>query len=289
MTTHVVLCGHGTRYEDGAAQFVQVAKAVQESLPGLVVRPAFLELSAPLLTEALDALHAEGARSAAVVPVMLFAAGHAKTDIPDLMRGWLDAHPDAMLRYGRALGLAPSMLDAARARIEEGLAAAPAGPPLEESLLLVIGRGCSDPDANADLAKAARLLWEGMGFGLAATAYFDVTFPTIPAAFDQAAKLGYRRVVVLPWLLFKGQLTRDLARHVAGAAGRHPHLDIVVAPTLNDHAGVVATLAERAEEAARGEGDAPCLMCKYRTPILAFEAGSETHPFPGHPLGPNRG
>ena len=32
---------------------------------------------------------------------------------------------------------------------------------------MVVGRGTSDPDANSNISKVARMLWEGMGFGWA--------------------------------------------------------------------------------------------------------------------------
>jgi sirohydrochlorin cobaltochelatase len=45
--------------------------------------------------------------------------------------------------------------------------------PLHETLLMVVGRGASDPDANSNVAKVMRMLWEGFGFGWAR--------PAIPA------------------------------------------------------------------------------------------------------------
>ena len=51
-----------------------------------------------------------------------------------------------------------------------------------DTLLLVVGRGSSDPDANADVQKLTRLLWEGLGFGWAAACYIGVTTPLLPEA-----------------------------------------------------------------------------------------------------------
>lgn len=302
--TSVVLCGHGTRVAEGAAQFVSLAKKVALRMGPVPVVHAFMELSLPPLAERLDELYAAGSRSILVVPAMLLSAGHAKTDIPALMQDWQKTHQDAGLLYGRPLGLCPSMLDAARGRIEEALAEAPAGIAREDTLLLVVGRGSSDPDANADAAKLARLLWEGMGFAWGDVGYFAVTFPNLDAALDRAASQGLRRVVVAPYLLFDGVLVRHLDQRVAVAARRHPGVQFVTAGYLNDHDGVVDVFIDRIREGLSGDIPAMnCTLCKHRAPVLAFDADvgapqlgdddprhrPSRHPFAGHPHGPGGG
>ncbi|NBC31142.1 MAG: sirohydrochlorin chelatase [Alphaproteobacteria bacterium] len=296
----VILCGHGTRNADGIAEFVTVAEAVQRRLPHLAVRRAFLEWSAPRLDAALDGFHHDGVRSIAVVPGMLFAAGHSKTDIPAALGHWQKAHPSVTLHYGRPLGVDPRMLEAAADRVDQALEAAGEPIPRADSLLLVVGRGSSDPDANADLAKVMRLLWEGLGFGWGLVGYFDVTFPRVDLALDQAGRMGARRVVVLPYLLFTGVLIGRLQEQVAAAASRHPDVGFVTAPWLGAHPGVVATFADRALEAVDGDPAMNCRLCKYRTGILAFDGdvgapqaggadpgrAKSRHPFADHPLGP---
>lgn len=304
MTTAVILCGHGTRVPEGAQQFTGVAGQVARRLAPIPVTHAFLELSEPLLGERLDEVYAAGARSILVVPGMLLTAGHVKTDIPALMRGWQESHPDVDLRYGRALGLCPPMLDAARDRVEEALAKANGSVRRDETHLVVIGRGSTDPDANADVSKLARLLWEGMGFAWADIGYFAVTFPTIDAVLDRAAGSGARRVVVAPYLLFDGVLARLLAERIAVAAERHPAVEFVTAGYLRDHDGVVAAFADRVREGLTEDAAAEtCTLCKHRAPVLAFDADVGTpqyddddprhreavHPFAGHPHAPPAG
>ena len=113
---------------------------------------------------------------------MLFAAGHAKNDIPAVLKTYEAAHPALRITYGRELGVDLKMLRAAGDRIREGLAQSPRDIPLTETLLLVVGRGASDPDANSNVAKVMRMLWEGMGFGWGEVAYSGVTFPLVAPA-----------------------------------------------------------------------------------------------------------
>ena len=68
------------------------------------------------------------------------------------------------------------MVAAAGARIQEALDRADSDVPFSETLLVVVGRGSSDPDANSNVAKVTRMLVEGFGFGWGETVYSGVTF-----------------------------------------------------------------------------------------------------------------
>ena len=73
--------------------------------------------------------------------------------------------------------------------------------PLHETLLVVVGRGASDPDANSNVSKVTRILWEGFGFGWAETAYSGVTFPLVDPGLEHAAALGlqaHHRIPLFP-------------------------------------------------------------------------------------------
>ena len=117
--------------------------------------------------------------------------------------------PDWPVEYGRDLGVDPKMVAAAADRVREAIAQANAEQgqvPLHDTCLVVIGRGASDPDANANVAKITRLLWEGFGFGWAETGYSGVTFPLVEPCLERVVRLGFRRVIVFPYFLFTGVL-----------------------------------------------------------------------------------
>ena len=113
-------------------------------------------------------------------------------------------HTGLEVTYGRELGVDLKMLRAAGDRIQEAIAAAPTDVPRTETLLLVVGRGASDPDANSNVAKVMRMLWEGMGFGWGEVAYSGVTFPLVAPALEHVTRLGYRRVIVPLFPLHRG-------------------------------------------------------------------------------------
>src|SRR5205814_2904499 len=145
----LLIAGHGTADPEGAEQFRAFVRRVGTRVD-VPVAGGFIELSAPALTKAVGALVDTGARQLAAVPLMLVAAGHAKGDIPAALARERQRHPGLSVAYGRPLGPHPAIL----ALLHERLAEAGAGP---DTTVLLVGRGSSDPDANAEVAKVARL------------------------------------------------------------------------------------------------------------------------------------
>jgi sirohydrochlorin cobaltochelatase len=202
---------------------------------------------------------------------MLFAAGHAKNDIPSVLNTYAASHPGFRIDYGKDLGIDAKMLRAAADRIEEAIRGAQGKAERHETLLAVVGRGASDPDANSNVSKLTRFLWEGFGFGWAETAYSGVTFPLVLPALEHAARLNYRRIIVFPYFLFTGILVQRIYEAVDKAAMRYPGIEFIKAPYLNDHPLVIETFAERINQILLGDTNMNCGLCKYRSQVLGFE------------------
>jgi len=268
----VMVCGHGSRDIQAIREFEAVARGIRERLPQYEVESGFLEFAQPIIRDGLDKLHERKVREILAVPGMLFAAGHAKNDIPSVLATYEAAHPSIPIHYGRELGIDGKLLAAAGTRLREAIAAAGEGVPLAETMLVVVGRGASDPDANSNAAKVMRMLWEGFGFGWGMVAYSGVTFPLVAPALEHAVKLGYRRVIVFPYFLFTGVLVKRIYDHTDQVAAAHPEIEFVKAPYLNDHPLVLDAFAARVEEIRVGENRMNCKLCKYRDQILGFEA-----------------
>ena len=266
-----MVCGHGSRDAEAVREFEALAGHVAARLPGRAVEFGFLEFATPIIRDGLDALRERGITDILAVPGMLFAAGHAKNDIPSVLNTYQAQHPDVSIRYGRELAIDTRMLKAAAARIDDAVAAAVAEVPRHDTLLMVVGRGTSDPDANSNVAKIMRLLWEGFGFGWGETAYSGVTFPLVEPALEHAARLGYRRIIVFPYFLFTGILVQRIYGAADAVAARHPDIEFVKAPYLNDHELVIDTFMARIDEILTGSNTMNCQMCKYREQVLGFE------------------
>ena len=163
------------------------------------------------------------------------------------------------------------MLRAAGERVQQALDAAGNDVPRHETALVVVGRGTSDPDANSNIAKVMRMLWEGFGFGWGETAYSGVTFPLVEPSLRHVAKLGYRRVIVFPYFLFTGILVERIYEHTDLVAAEHPEIEFVKAGYLNDHPLVLEVFEDRLHEILSGMNNMNCQMCKYRAQVLGFE------------------
>lgn len=270
--TGLLLVGHGSRDEAAVAEFGSLAGRVAQRLPEFVVDHAFLEFANPVIRDRLEALRRRGVSRIFAVPGMLFAAGHVKNDVPSVLNTYAAEHPDVEILYGRDLGIDPRLLQAAGDRIREAIAQAKGEVAPHETLLAVVGRGSSDSDANSNVAKVTRLLWEGFGFGWGETLYSGVTFPLVAPGLEHAARLGFRRIVVFPYFLFTGILVSRIYEHTDQVARRFPGIEFVKASYLNDHELVVDAIIDRAREMQDGSPNMNCQMCKYRQQILGFES-----------------
>ena len=267
----VMVCGHGSRDGDAIREFQTMAAALGQRLPQYELESGFLEFARPVIRDGLEALKRRGVKRILAVPGMLFAAGHVKNDVPSEINEFAQANPDIELRFGRDLAIDPRMLRAAGERIAEAEQHAGGKAARAETLLMVVGRGTNDPDANSNISKVARMLWEGMGFGWAETAYSGVTQPLVDAALSRAVRLGFRRIVVFPYFLFTGVLVKRIYEWTDIATRANPDIEFVKADYLNGHPLVLDTFVDRVNEILAGTGNMNCQMCKYREQVIGFE------------------
>ncbi|MEP5760838.1 MAG: sirohydrochlorin chelatase [Litoreibacter sp.] len=272
----VMICGHGSRSQIAVDQFSVLAEKLPNYLPpDWQTEYGYLEFANPVIRDGLDKLRESGCDKILAVPGMLFAAMHAKNDIPTVLNTYAAKH-DVEISYGRELGVDPKMIAAAGARIQDAIDTANAVTHVadEDTCLVVIGRGASDPDANGNVAKIARMLHEGLGLGWVEVGYSGVTFPLVEPCLQHATKLGYKRIVVFPYFLFAGILIDRIYGFTDRVAAEHPGIEFVKAGYLNDHALVLETFAERIKEQVGANPPPNCGICAYRTQVLATDEGT---------------
>ena len=268
----VMICGHGSRSMAAVEEFYALSRHLRQRLPDCLVESGFLEFARPVIRTGLEALKARGAKRIVALPGMLFAAGHVKNDLPSEINTFAAANPQIAVTFGRELAIDGRLLRASAARIAAAEAACERHVPRTETLLMVAGRGTNDPDANANVSKVARMLWEGMGFGWTEVTYSGVAYPLVDEGLRHAVRLGYRRIIVFPYFLFTGILVDRIYAHADACAAAHPEIEIVKAEYLNDHPLVIDTFVDRVGEALDGANLMNCLLCKYREQVLGYEA-----------------
>ena len=260
MTEAVLLVAHGSRSPAGRDEMLALADAVASARPTTPVHAGFLEMSDPPASTVLDDLLDDGVRDVTVVPLMLLAAGHAKSDVPAVVLAARARHPGARIVYGRPLGVDHALLALARRRLQ---AASAVGLPLA-----VLARGTSDPDANAEAWRASRLLADMAETRLVATGFSGLTWPTVTGALDQLHRLGAARIAVFSWFLATGVLL-DRMRTDWQAFSSATGVEVLDAGYFGIEPELVSLIWARVDEAGSSAIMANCDVCAYR------------HPFPG--------
>jgi sirohydrochlorin cobaltochelatase len=201
----------------------------------------------------LDELRDLGVDEILAVPGMLFAATHARNDIPSVLTSYQEKHSNIKIKYGRELALHPEMITAFQARILEALKVDSIQEgELYDTMLVVVGRGTSDVSANAEAAKLTRIVAENMGFGWSETVYSGVTFPSVGQGLNIVTGLGYKKIVVAPYFLFTGRLIDRIYKYVDIAAKQFPNIEFLKAKYLADQDHVINTFVDRISEAENG-------------------------------------
>ncbi|RKS73790.1 sirohydrochlorin cobaltochelatase [Motilibacter peucedani] len=281
----LLIVGHGTRSDDGVKQFGLLVERVRRRLAerGVDVEGGFIELAPPPVREAVGSLVEAGHRHVVAVPLVLVAAGHGKGDIPGAMQREQERHPGLTYAYGRPLGPHPALQQVMEARIDAVLD----GTPRESVGVVLVGRGSSDPDANAEIAKVARLLYEGRGYAFVETAFISLAQPSVPEAMERARRLGAQTVVVAPYFLFDGVLPDRIVEQSVAYAAEHPELDVRVTGLIGDCHELAGLVAERYDEAIVGDIRMNCDTCIYRIAMPGNEhrvgAAQAPHDHPDDP------
>lgn len=266
----LLVVGHGTRDAEGAAEFRAFIDVLRERAAARGIPAAaggFIELSAPALRDAVGELVSAGHVRVGAVPLVLVAAGHAKGDIPGALRREQERHPALHVSYGRPLGPHPALLSMVSTRIEEVLDPADR----TDTTVLLVGRGASDPAANAEIVSMARLLWETGGFAGVETAFVSLARPSVPEGLERARLLGAKRVVVAPYFLFGGVLPDRVIAQARAYADVNTDVEVRVTDLVHGTPALADLVLDRYDEALAGDIRMSCDICVYRVPMPGFE------------------
>jgi cobalt/nickel transport system ATP-binding protein len=195
------------------------------------------------------------------MPLVLLGAGHLKSDGPAALSRGRIRHPGVNFTYARDLGIHPAVLAVAEDRIRTAGGDA----------VVLVGRGSSDPDANADLYKVGRLLDDSRGLGMVEPAFVSLARPSVADALDRCRRLGASTVAVVPYFLFTGLLVDRIERQARVWAERHPDVEVVVGSELGPDERVARLVIERYDEARTGGAVMNCDCCIYRTALPGYE------------------
>jgi sirohydrochlorin cobaltochelatase len=242
----LLLVGHGSRDEAGNREFLETARLVAQNVAPAPVEPCFLEFAEPAIAEGFERLAQRRLRSIAVVPVLLFAAGHAKRDIPAAVAEAAARHPAIAVVQAEHLGCHEAILELSERRYREAISAHPAND--HDTALVMVGRGSHDAEATAEMRRFAASRAASARVRRASACFVAMAEPGLPPALAEAAGCGAARVVVQPHLLFCGVLVERIRRTVDEYRTRCPAIAWITAAHLGPADLLVHAILCRAAE-----------------------------------------
>ncbi|WP_323191679.1 CbiX/SirB N-terminal domain-containing protein [Halostella sp. PRR32] len=265
----VLLVGHGSRREKSNEQVRELAADLEGRL-GIPVDAGFLELAEPAIPDAIGGL-APAVSEITVVQLSLFAASHVKNDVPLAVQGARSDHPGLTLNNGAHLGIHPAivdLLDDRAAAVECDLGV---DREADDVAVVLCARGSSDPDANADVHKLARLLYEGREFSRVEASFIGVTEPLLDDTLHSVAKHRPDAVVVVPYMLGDGVLTGRIRDGAGEFDAEYPYVDAACGDPLGTDSRLLDVLGDRWQEARTGSVEMSCDTCKYKVELDGYE------------------
>jgi sirohydrochlorin ferrochelatase len=261
----LVAVAHGSRDPRAAATINELlalvrSRAAARGLAGLDVRGAFLDHAAPSPRQVLSGV-AESDGSCVVVPLLLTAAYHSKTDIPAHIAAAAPALPGLDVRYADTLGPDWLLLAGLERRLAEG-SLGDAGRRSSTSVVLAAA-GSSDPAANATIAALAARWQAAGGWRRVVPAYASAVGPRPDEAVRTllAAEPG-TPVIVATYLLAPGYFA-DKIRAAALRAGA-----AAVSPALGAAPEVADVILDRYAAAARPVEASASMLARALVPYV---------------------
>ncbi len=274
------IIGHGTKSGLGIEQFCNLANQVAEKA-SLPTGYGFIELASPEISIGLKNLVTNHRLDqVTVVPLLLLAAGHVKNDIPAALADARRAHPNIKFDSIRDLSITSQLLEIIEQRTLQPFTQ-PA--PFRPDHVVLVGRGSTDPDANSDLYKIARLLSERGQIGEVHPAFVSLALPKVTDTLERLYKLGATQIAVTPYFLFAGALLERIYNESRAWHLEHPEIELALAAEMGPDPRIADLLISKVFSPDVQMMN--CDMCVYRNPFpghehkvaLTFENGFHQH------------
>ena len=243
--TTLLLVGHGSRGSTGNADTLRFLAQWREHHPAWRITLCFIEHADLLLDAGLDQA-AQDARQVRVIPFILNAAGHVKMDVPVAVAAARQRHPSVEFVVMPPLGIGRELLSVLQKQLDR-LMQELAQPDPQTTGVLLLGRGSSDVDANGEMARMARWLFEDNNHELDDLAFTGVTWPRLETVVQRQVKLGMQQIVILPVYLFNGVLFERIQTQLARLQSQYPQIALASGTPLAFEPEIFTLLDTRAD------------------------------------------
>ena len=111
MKKSIILFAHGSRDPLWHEPIKAIAKAIQEQSTDVIVRCAYLEMTAPTLLECANELASLGVQDIRLFPLFLGVGRHAREDLPEQAEQLRQQHPHIQLTVMPSAGEMPQVVN----------------------------------------------------------------------------------------------------------------------------------------------------------------------------------
>ncbi len=243
----ILLVGHGSQDSQGNEEFLAFADLIRDKEPNREIVTCFLELAQPDIPTGILHCIDRGATRILVIPLILLAATHVKQEIPEFLDAAREQFPEVEFVYGRNIGLHEGIIHLLADRFINVIETS-VDQSLEDTAIVLMGRGSSDPDANGDLYKISRLLLEYVHVSVVEVCFSGITTPLLPEGVHRAIQLGAKRVVVVPYFLFTGVLMKRMKGILQELEQQYPHHHLQMAHYFGMHDDLISAVQDRIAE-----------------------------------------
>lgn len=278
MNDTILIIGHGARDKegDGNREVEEFAQQWRQHHPEWRIEVCFIEYATMLLDEGLSRA-AQNTQRVIAIPLILGAAGHVRMEIPAAIAAARLRFPQVTFLCARNIGSEHKVLEMVRFRLHQAMSRLDMPDPRTTGVVL-LGRGSSEPAANAEVAKLARWLYETTDHDLLDIAFTGITHPRLEGVVQRQVRLGMTQLIVLPFYLFTGRLIKRIIRQVERLQHTYPERPMLLAPYIGHHEKLFELAEERLQECREGTiPPLPCDGCSYRTFAQAHQENHHDH------------
>ncbi len=234
----VLLITHGSRESSANREFFYLVRRFSKRHPGWNIRLAFLENANPSIFNALKNLSAYS-NEIEVLPLFIFAAQHLKNDIPKILEEFRANNPNVVLRLGKELGSDPQLARIALQRMK------PKSKHPNSTVVLLLGRGSRDPKTLEDFQIQVQNFSRLRRFKQVLSCYFEAAQPSLEQGLEAATQFNPKKIVIVPYLLFKGSWQKRVKSSVEAFLKHHPNINFWMAPPLGFHPVLIKILDQK--------------------------------------------
>jgi sirohydrochlorin ferrochelatase len=237
----VYIC-HGSRLKSAQEEAIAFIQDCMKDNECVIQEYAFLEYASPTVEQSFRSCINQGATQIVAIPVLLLTAAHAKDDIPKELTRLNLLYPEVDVHFTDPIGVHPHMIELVVKRLSEAKF-----PVTDQSVVLLVGRGSSDPDVERDFRIIAEMVKKKLGVPRVEVCFLAGASPSLEDALREVKTPPYDSLYVMPYLLFTGVLMQKIKRLIMQEADITEG-NVVVCDYLGYDVLVSKVLQERAKE-----------------------------------------